>query len=261
MGFSSFHNASPNPAQRYYRWSGGEKKVTLDDGSTVKKLSGELVYWDGEQMQSQPLPFRFCVLEQTSSVTGFAPKAMGEGIRYFSNEITSFDEPMKVTRQDSTGSEVIAEGTYREIKKTLPEGCRFQTNLYIYNPETEQIERINLKGSALSAFINFGQKNKGIYEHLLTMEVGEEKTNGAVDYVEPKFSLSDKYEKSDMDVLRKYDNVLLEYLKGKREANLNGKAEIEGETSEIDQTPTQYEGEQSQELSSFGGMSVIDIPF
>lgn len=260
MGFSSFHNSSPNPAQRYYRWSGGEKKITLESGETVKKLKGELVYWDGEAMQSQPLPFTFCVLEQTSSVTGFAPRSAGDGVRYYSNEITSFDEPIRVTRRDNNGSEVIAEGIYQSVKKSLPEGCKFQTNLYIYNPEAERIERINLKGSALSAFINFGQKNKGIYEHVVTLDAGEEKTNGTVDYIEPKFTLGEKYTDSDMKVLSEQDQIVVDYLKGKREANMNGAGEIDaGGEGSIDQTPAQYEGEQSQDTGD--SISPIDIPF
>lgn len=259
MGFSSYHNSSPNPAQRYYRWSGGEKKVEIN-GETVKKLKGELVYWDGEAMQSQPLPFTFCVLEQTSSVTGFAPRSAGDGVRYYSNEITSFDEPIKVTRRDNSGSEVIAEGLYQNIKKSLPDGCKFQTNLYIYNPETQRIERINLKGSALSAYINFGQKNKGIYEHVVTLDVGEQKTTGSVDYIEPKFILGEKYTEDDMKTLSEQDRIVVEYLKGKREANLKGAGDIDtGGEMAIDQTPAQYDGEQSQDTE--GGISLGDVPF
>lgn len=263
MGFSSFHNSSPNPAQRYYRWSGGEKKVTLDDGSTVKKLNAQLVYWDGEVMQSQELPFVFCALEQTSSVTGFAPKANGD-IRYYSNEITSFDEPIKVTRRDSNGSEVIVEGIYQNVKKNLPEGCKFQTNLYIYNPAEQRIERINLKGSALSEWITFGQKNKGIYEHTITMEAGEQKTTGTNDYIVPKYTLGDKYTDEDMRVLSEQDAIVVEYLKGKREANLKGAGEADfgGEGGSIDQTPAQYEGEQSQEAAASDDSITLDeVPF
>lgn len=269
MGFSSFHNSTPNPAQRYYRWSGGEKKVTLDSGEVVKKLKGELVYWDGEAMRAQDLPFTFCVLEQTSSVTGFAPKSMGEGVRYYSNEITSFDEPIRVTRRDSNGSEVVAEGKYQNVKRKLPEGCKFQTNLYIYNPAEQRVERINLKGSALSAYIEFGQKNKGIYDHVVTMSVGDEHTTGAVDYVAPKFELGEHYTDEDMKVLSAQDQIVVEYLKGKREANLSGAGDDDtaGEINTvIDQTPAQYDGEQSQEQpvangNGDGEITYGDIPF
>lgn len=260
MGFSSFHNASPNPAQRYYRWSGGEKKITLDTGETVKKLKGELVYWDGEAMQSQELPFTFCVLEQTSSVTGFAPKGVGNNVRYYSNEITSFDEPIRVTRRDDSGSEIIAEGLYQEVKKTLPDGCKFQTNLYIYNPETQRIERINLKGSSLSEYISFGQKNKGIYEHTLTMSVGEEHTNGAVDYVSPKFTMGEKYSDEDIKILAEQDKLLVEYLKSKRDANIQGTGETDSNGEVINQTPSAYEGEQSQDRQE-DELVIGDIPF
>lgn len=268
MGFSSFHNATPNPAQRYYRWSGGLKDVTLPDGSQAKQLKGELVFFDGEKMESQDLPFTFCVLEQTSSVTGFKP-GTGSNTRYYSNEVTSFDEPMKVTRRDDNGTEVILEGVYSSIKDKLPEGCKYQTNLYIYNPASQSIERLNLKGSALSAWIEFGQKHKGIYEHTVTLVgAGEKKTmGGTVDFLPPKFELGDKYIDSDMKILTEQDAIVVEYLKGKREANMNGAAETDsnGDAS-IDQTPKTYDGEQSQEQDKEEdeqneGLSLSDVPF
>ena len=65
MGFHSFRESTPNPAQRYYRWSGGAKDVILPDGSKAKQPRGELLFYNGEEMESTPLPFTFCALEQT----------------------------------------------------------------------------------------------------------------------------------------------------------------------------------------------------
>lgn len=263
MGFLEFHNSTPNPAQVYYRWSGGTKDVEIN-GETLKKLKGELVYFNGEEMEATELPFTFCVLNQTSSVTGFNPSG---NIRYYSNEIVSFDEPMKVTRRTDDGTEVVAEGIYQNIKGKLPEGCKFQTNLYIYNPKTDRIERINLKGSALSAWIEFGQKNKGIYTHAVSMSVGEKKTVGSVDFLPPKFELGQEYTENDGEILKKQALILKDYLDAKRAANLGGNTTVTGDDGEaIDQTPNTYEGEQSQETpeapqAEDGGITLEDVPF
>ena len=261
MGFNSFHNSIANPAETYYRWSGGLKNVQLPDGTEAKQLKGELVFFNGEEMETTELPFSFCVLEQTSSITGFSPAG---NTRFYSNEVTSFDEPMKVTRRTDAGSEVIAEGHYQSIKGNLPEGCKFQTNLYIYNPANDKIERLNLKGSALSAWIEFGQKNKGIYEHVITMEAGEKKTVGTVDFLPPKFSIGQRYTDSDMAKLVEKDKVVVEYLKDKREMNLKGATEVDNDVI-IDQTPASYEGEQSQDTSASPDnnqeINLTEIPF
>ena len=49
-------------------------------------------------------------------------------------------------------------------------------------------------------------------------------------------------------------------MKGKREANMNGAGETDTNGEVVDQTPSAYEGEQSQEQSS-GEITIGDIPF
>ena len=94
------------------------------------------------------------------------------------------------------------------------------------------------------------------------MDVGEEHTTGSVDYIEPKFTLGDKYTDEDMKILAEQDKIVVEYLKGKREANMNGAGETDtnGEGGEVvDQTPAQYEGEQSQDTSD--EITLDQVPF
>lgn len=104
MGFSSYHNSIQNPAQRYYKWSGGIKKeVQLPNGGTAEQVEGALTYYDGnlpegEQTVRVALPFNFCILEQSRSITGFSPTP-GTKIRYFSNEAVSYDDVLVVMRK------------------------------------------------------------------------------------------------------------------------------------------------------------------
>lgn len=257
MGFNSFHNSTQNPAQVYYRWSGGAKEVELPDGSTAKQPRGELQYWNGEDNQVVDLPFQFCALEQTRSITGFSPTP-GSNVRYYSNECIGFDDEMTVFRKDDSGTEEILRGKYSEIKKKLPEGARLQINLYIYNAKSSQIERLNLIGSALSAFIEFSKKEKGIYEHSILMEAGEKKTTGAVEFIPPKFTLGAAYTEDEMKILREKDDEVVAYMKDKQASQANYS---EGN---IDQTPGQYQGEENQETGEAGDDETItldEVPF
>ena len=261
MGFNSFHNGIQNPAENYYRWSGGYKDVESADGTMAKQLKGELTYWDGEARQSVELPFRFCALEQTRAITGFAPNGT-EGVRFFSNETVEFDDEMVVYRKDDSGTTEILRGKYSEIKEQLPQGARLQVNLYIYNPVTEQIERFNLMGSALSAFIDFSKKHKGIYEHSIIVEAGEAKKTGTVEFIPPKFSLGDAYTDQELALLHDKDEEVIAYMKSKREQNLSRQdGSLASDT--VDQTPAQYQGEENQETGEVTEeeIQIDEVPF
>lgn len=260
MGFLEAQNATPNPAQAYYRWSGGLKNVTLSDGTEAKQLKGELVFFNGEEMEATDLPFEFCLLDQSASVTGYNPNG---DARFYSNEFTSNKEIVRVTKDTDGNREVVAEDYYANLKGHLPEGAKYQSNLYVYVPAHDRIERLNLKGSALSAWIEFGQKNKGIYNHTVKLDAGEKKTMGTVEFIAPKFEFGQEYDDTQKEQLTKYATVVSEYLKTKRQANLENAGEPD---VQIDQTPTQYEGEQSQETPTEeekeeGGITLSDVPF
>lgn len=276
MGFNSFHNSTPNPALKYYKWSGGAKEdVALPDGSTASKIVGRLTYWDkdainkdGEQGDNiiVALPFRFCILEQSRSITGFSPTP-GTNIRYFSNETVQDDELLVVQRKDDSGNHEVVRGTYEQIKPKLPQGARLQINLYIYNPDSQQIERLNLQGSAVSAFIDFSKKNRDMYDKMTIMEAsGELKKNGTVEYMPPKFSTTgNRYTDEEMKELVKQDAIVVEYLKYRSEQNRknggSGQSEYVGEMA-VDQTPAQYQGEENQETGEAGDqINLEDIPF
>ena len=61
-------------------------------------------------------------------------------------------------------------------------------------------------------------------------------------------------------LLAEQDKIVVDYLKGKREANMNGAGETDTNGEVIDQTPAQYDGEQSQEASS-DEITIGDVPF
>lgn len=268
MGFNQFYNETKNPAQRYYKWSGGIKKeVKLPNGGTAEQVEGALTYYDStlpedEQNVRVKLPFNFCILEQTRSITGFSPTP-GSKIRYYSNEVVGYEDIFVVSRRDETGSHEILRGRYGDIKPKLPQGARLQINLYIYNPSTKQIERINLNGSALAAFIEMSKKQKNaIYERMCTMESsGETKKNGTVTYMPPVFSLSsNKYSDDEMKVLTEQDRLVVDYMDYRHKQNEACEGEVP--VGNFDQTPAYHQGEENQETGGPGEeIDMEAIPF
>lgn len=234
MGFDAYHNRTKSPAKLYRKWAGGK---------------GELVHWDGENNVAENLPFEFAILEQTRRISGFAPLGEKDSIRYFSNETVGYDDEIVVKRrkQSSGTTEVILRGKYSDIKEKLPQGARLAINLYIYNFKNEQIEVITLQGASLGSFIEFSKKNK-IYENTVVMERGDEKVNGTVHYFPPKYKVGNGYTEDIMKVLVAADHDVVEYQKMVQSGNGGEGQDGEG-PDKIDQTPSQYEGEFSQEAN------------
>lgn len=227
MGFDAYHNRKTSPARIYRKWAGGE---------------GKLVHWDGENNIEENLPFEFCILEQTRRITGFAPMG-SDSIRYFSNETVGYDDEIVVKRkkQSSGATEIILRGKYADIKEKLPQGARLAINLYIYNKAKDQIEVMTLQGASLGAFIEFSKKNK-IYESSVVMSKGEEKVNGTVHFFPPEFKSGSLYDDDLMKVLVEADKQVVDYQKAIRGEGGEG-------PDKIDQTPSTYEGEMSQEVN------------
>lgn len=214
-GFEDYHNKVQTPAKVYHKWSGGVKEeVALPDGTKANKLRGELSHWDSVAKEKvvSALPFKFAVLNQTKRISGFNPGANGQNTRFYSNEAVEFDDELKVYRKvGDNPAEVVAEGAYANIKGSLPQGARLASVLYGYNPESKQIEVITLQGASLSAFIEFSKNNK-IYTGYMTIEEGEKKTNGTVEFVPPVFKMAESYGEADMELLRAKSQEVSAYL-------------------------------------------------
>lgn len=225
MGFDSYHGRSVSPAKVYHKWTG----------------AGKLVHWNGKENVETPLPFKFAVLEQTRRIAGFAPMGAGSA-RYFSNEAVAYNDELIVKRAESGKPVVeVIRGKYSDIKEKLPKGARLSVCLYIYNFSTDQVEVINLVGSSLGEFIQFSKKNR-IYENAIEMKCGKEKTmGGTVKFFPPEFTIGPAHSDEAMKVLVEADQLVVRYQQSVHRGEMSEGPE------KIDQTPSAYEGEFSQE--------------
>lgn len=258
-----------HPAKVTYRWSGGEKEITLDDGTTAKKAKAVLRYYDGEENQEAKLPFKFCVIGTTTTIRGYEPGSNGNSVNYYANEVVDFQQKIKLMRRDANGTtqcwqDEAPEGlTYQQIKaKGMPRGCRYTQFVYFYNPVSQQLERFELSGASVSEFIQFSQSNK-IYESPITMSEGELKKTPVATFIAPKFEAGEKYSEDQKalltEVCKEFDAFA---------AKLTGTSSMTTEGDyEVNQEPVIYDDERSQEVpepqesTTASTANMNDVPF
>ncbi len=255
MGFSTQDDRQASPAKLRYVWSGAEH---LDEGKY------RFSFYDREQEKNieVKLPFEFWFLENTIGIGGG-----GDGYYYWTNEAApaTWESPgttmtlHKTTflQDGSRSNEILVRGTYAQIKEALgfrdktgrpalPQDMKYIQNYYFLNPETKEIECFRMQGSANSAFISFTSANKGWGQKKTRMSVDPElKHRGSIYYYEPQFEIAGEYNDEELELMRKADKEVLDYIKSLYEQG----GQAEGVDPTLDQTPKTYDGEQSQERS------------
>ena len=258
MGFTSNQEAVHNPATMYLRWKGGAEKVRENGEDKIE--GGKLLYWDKEKQEEVevPLPLVFCPLEITYGYAGFI-KSKG---RIWSNEILDFKTQnikVNITGEDT---EVICEGTYEQIKdKAYASGARLQTYVYAYCKQLGGIVRLNLGGSARSAWKEFTKKVKlsSVYEAPVSMNVDEPKESQLGPYVPPKYELGAKYSDDVIKKLTDQDKIIIEYLKYLSDRN----AQYATEPNNVFPEDVSQEIPESVQETMGGGeeIDLSDVPF
>lgn len=124
-------NTTSNPSTRWFEWVGSK---------------GCLKYWDRDKKENffVELPFRFIVLDQLNTVTGFSD-ALQQG--FFANEVR--DTRDKLTLRTKQG--IHTEGIWKQDLSII-DGARFTKSIYIaYFDEDKELQLGNIKfsGSAL----------------------------------------------------------------------------------------------------------------
>lgn len=187
-----------NPAAKFFSWSGSEGKIFYFDKSLGEK---------GENVDVQ-LPFTFLVLDKVAQVTGGIDDNSGY-IGFWSNAVRN-TKTQAFTVRSKRGIEV--QGLYEQIKGHP--GVRFMTGLYIayYEGDTLQIGYLKIKGSALTAWIEFTKLHKNIYEGGFQITGGEQRKKGATTYYEPVFEKVAKIKEATETAAINLDVILQEYL-------------------------------------------------
>jgi hypothetical protein len=175
----AFQAPLSNPAKRFLEWKSNDKCFS---------------YYDKEKKEnvSVPLPFKFLVLDQLHTVSGWND-ATSSGI--YSNEV-KFISKQQMTVKPFKGNE-IAKGLYADIKEKVKNaGGHYVKSIYIML-EDGTLANIQLKGSAVQQWGEFTNKSLSrLPEEWVVVDKAVDGKKGAVKYTTPGFtfggSLSDK---------------------------------------------------------------------
>jgi hypothetical protein len=166
----AFQEPNKNPATKFISWKSNDKCFSYYD-----KEKGENI--------SIPLPFRFLVLDELHTVSGWND-ATSSGI--YSNEVKYISKEV-MTVKPFKGNE-IAKGLYKDIKdKIQAAGGHYQKSIYVML-EDYTLANIQLKGSAVQAWGEFTQKSRvRLGDEWVNVADAVEGKKGAVKFYTPDF--------------------------------------------------------------------------
>ena len=184
-----------NPSTRFIEWKGGEGKFTYYDKEAKKNID-------------IPLPFRFIVLEQLSTVKGYSD---ADSSGFWSNEVRDLATEQLVVR---TKGEKFPPMLYEQVKEKLSSrGAEYCKSVYIGYYDAKKkltIGNIGIKGCAIGPWIEFCKVNK-VMEIGVQVKGSVEGKKGATKFHSPVFeplAITPETNASAIEL----DKVLQEYL-------------------------------------------------
>ncbi len=174
---SRLNDEVKNPSKYFLKWNGATGGFDYFD-----KTKGE----KGEKVHVT-LPFRFLALDTLATVKGFSDK---EQSGFYSNEVRNTQKDILTVR---TKSGIVAKGLYEELKgNKATGGMKFCQSVYVVATVEGKsvIANIQMMGTALSAWIDFGKANK-IYKGAIQIKDMKEGKKGVTKYQTPVFEAID----------------------------------------------------------------------
>ena len=192
----AFAQPKVNPSTKFLQWKSNEKCFEFYNKETQQKVS-------------VPLPFKFLVLDEMHTVSGWND-ASSSGI--FSNEVKFISKEI-MTVKPFKGNE-IAKGLYKDIKeKIVAAGGHYVKSIYIML-EDGSLANLQLKGSAVQKWGEFTQKTRNrLPDEWVQVTKAIEGKKGAVKFFTPDFSFERSITEDEAMQADEAFNVLETYLK------------------------------------------------
>ncbi len=191
---------APNPAVRWFEWSGQHGTVRYYDK-------------DAQANVEVPLPFSFLLLDELASVRGWHDASESA---IYSNEVRDTRTDLMVVKSFKGGT--LAEGLYKDIKDRVGSlGGQFVANCYIaFKNDAKElvIGSLRFKASSLGAWMEFRKANRAaLYNKAVEVTGFTEGKKGSIKFRTPKFSTRDVSADTN-DIARALDLELQTWLKG-----------------------------------------------
>jgi hypothetical protein len=169
---------APNPAVRWFEWTGEKGVVRYYDKTKEQNVEVEL-------------PFTFLLLDQLATVKGWHESSQS-GI--YSNEVRDTRADVMVVKAFKGGT--IAEGLYKDIKDRVNvAGGRFNANCYIAFKGDDgdlTLGSLRFKGAALGAWMEFTKTHRAdLYKKAIEIHGVSEGKKGRVIFKTPVFRMKD----------------------------------------------------------------------
>ena len=192
----AFAQPKANPSTKFLQWKSNEKCFEFYNKEKQEKVS-------------VPLPFKFLVLDEMHTVSGWND-ASSSGI--FSNEVKFISKEV-MTVKPFKGNE-IAKGLYKDIKeKIVAAGGHYVKSIYIML-EDGSLANLQLKGSAVQKWGEFTQKTRNrLPDEWVQVTKAIEGKKGAVKFFTPDFSFERSISDAEAVQADEAFNVLEMYLK------------------------------------------------
>ena len=192
----AFAQPKANPSTKFLQWKSNEKCFEFYNKEKQEKVS-------------VPLPFKFLVLDEMHTVSGWND-ASSSGI--FSNEVKFISKEV-MTVKPFKGNE-IAKGLYKDIKeKIVAAGGHYVKSIYIML-EDGSLANLQLKGSAVQKWGEFTQKTRNrLPDEWVQVTKAIEGKKGAVKFFTPDFSFERSISDAEAVQADEAFNILETYLK------------------------------------------------
>lgn len=185
MSWSNPTEILTNPSNQFISWNGSKDGgYFYYDEKLPEKKDGKDVY----VKTKISLPVTFLALDILHTIKGFSDS---EQKPYWSNEVRNISTEKLNVR---CGKQSVEIGLYKDIKDRLAKlGADYTQSVYIAIKDAKgelMIANINMKGAALSSWIEFRNKVKdGIHKNAIVVKSTKEGKKGAVTYLMPEFQL------------------------------------------------------------------------
>lgn len=165
-------STNPNPTKKYLEWKSSKQSFSYYDRESKKNFDVDL-------------PLKFLFIVQYHTVKGFND-ASNSGI--YSNEVAFIGKEEMNVKSFKGGP--IASGLYSDIKlKVNAAGGSYHKSIYVML-EDGSIGNISLKGSAVSEWSEFLEKNKHLTDNQwVEVNKADAKKKGSVSYSTPSFEI------------------------------------------------------------------------
>lgn len=248
MSRSNPQGGAANPAEVYFEWDGAK---------------GGVRYWDKTQEEQVEVGdrFTFLFLDQVGTVKGYSKK-LGN---IFSNEVRDTKaQPFVVRWKNGEQSGEICSGVWQNIKDTVnARGGKFATNLYVAFKQGEHLKigKLQFKGAALNAWIEFMKKNRAaIHEKAVKIDGSTEERNGDIDFHCPIFKIVDLSAETNEQAIA-LDKTLQDYLKAYFSQPTTQRAQTQERETQTHQPARNTAPPAGEPLEGDGPPESDDVPF